>query len=195
MPKISTRTIRLWDAGGWRSRAACHGTGPDLFFPHGETADDAAEQTARARKVCAGCPVRLHCLTFALAAHPLDGIWGGLTVSQRTRLRYRRLHRRTAAGERGPAASSWPEAGRSDRRPAVYDDVIGSHRPLDRQGCPAGGPELGKAGLAVGGVGTDRALMPAGAGSVAELFRHRIALGGLTEAECGAGESNQGGRS
>lgn len=100
MTPVSPHALRQWDTGSWRSRAACRGMGPELFFPHGETAQEAAEQTTRAKKVCSDCPVRLHCLLYALARHPQDGIWGGLTVTQRSRLRSRRLHRRSVQAAR-----------------------------------------------------------------------------------------------
>lgn len=100
MTTLSPCASRQWNTGGWRPRAACRGMEPDLFFPHGETAREAAEQTTRAKKVCNGCPVRLHCLLYALAAHPQDGIWGGLTVTQRARLRHRRLCRRSVRAAR-----------------------------------------------------------------------------------------------
>ena len=100
MTTVSTRASLQWNTGGWRTRAACRGMEPDLFFPHGETAHEAVEQTTRAKKVCTDCPVRLHCLLYALASHPQDGIWGGLTASQRTRLRHRRLHRRSVQAAR-----------------------------------------------------------------------------------------------
>lgn len=91
----SHRARLLWDGGGWRRRAACRSMGPELFFPAGERTEDAAQQVAAAKAVCAHCPVRLHCLTYALVANPEDGIWGGLTPSERTTLRRQRGLART----------------------------------------------------------------------------------------------------
>ncbi|MGH9082075.1 MAG: WhiB family transcriptional regulator [Acidimicrobiales bacterium] len=92
---------QLWDAGRWRDRAACHGIGPDLFFPLGERAEDAARQVAEARSICAECSVRLHCLTYALVANPEDGIWGGLAPTERAAMRRaRRARRRMAVASR-----------------------------------------------------------------------------------------------
>jgi WhiB family redox-sensing transcriptional regulator len=88
-----------WDEGGWRSRAACRGEDPELFFPIGTTGP-AVAQIAKAKQVCAQCPVREACLDFALSSGQRYGIWGGLTEDERRTLRRRR--RRAAA--RRPAA-------------------------------------------------------------------------------------------
>ncbi len=99
----------LWNAGGWRQRAACRGMGSALFFPAGERDAEAVVQIAGAKEVCAGCGVRLHCLTYALVANPDDGIWGGLSPSERRalrrarRLRYQKRSRRI---EGEPAATA-----------------------------------------------------------------------------------------
>jgi WhiB family redox-sensing transcriptional regulator len=60
----------------WRKRAACRHTEPELFFPV-----SAAGQAERAKKICAGCPVRRECLQFALATRQSDGVWGGLELT------------------------------------------------------------------------------------------------------------------
>ena len=95
--RLESRHARLlWDAGRWRRRAACRDMGPKLFFPAGERTEEAAKQVAEAKGVCGQCGVRLHCLTYALVANPEDGIWGGLTPSERTTLRRKRGLGRTA---------------------------------------------------------------------------------------------------
>ena len=76
--------------------APCSETYPDMFF-----ADDPAEGiiTVRAtyehennaKKVCAECPYRLACLSFALKDPSLEGIWGGTT--ERDRVNIRKGHR------------------------------------------------------------------------------------------------------
>jgi WhiB family redox-sensing transcriptional regulator len=88
------RTRMLWDAGRWRRRAACRQMGAQLFFPVGERDEAAVAQTAAAKQVCARCRVRLHCLAYALATSPEDGIWGGLGPSERRALRRARQARR-----------------------------------------------------------------------------------------------------
>ncbi|MCA1692194.1 MAG: WhiB family transcriptional regulator [Actinobacteria bacterium] len=68
----------------WRDDAACRGLDPDVFFP---ASDDEA---GVAKAVCETCPVREECLEYALETRQEDGIWGGLTETERRRLRRRR---------------------------------------------------------------------------------------------------------
>ncbi len=65
----------------WTARAACRGIAePDLFFPsQGASATEAVA-------VCAGCPVRIECLDYAIRWRIDHGIWGGETVRARRRL-------------------------------------------------------------------------------------------------------------
>lgn len=46
-----------------------------------EENDPAAQQTAKA--VCAGCPVRESCLSYALVADERIGVWGGTGEKER----------------------------------------------------------------------------------------------------------------
>jgi WhiB family redox-sensing transcriptional regulator len=77
----------------WRKRAACRHTEPDLFFPvpaaGASLSPVQAEQAQaeRAKKVCAGCPVRRECLQFALATRQSHGVWGGLELTEADRRR------------------------------------------------------------------------------------------------------------
>ena len=76
----------------WRRDAACRDLDTNVFFP---LSDDEA---GPAKAVCATCPVREDCLEFALVTRQGDGVWGGLTESERRRLRRRRQEGgRTAA--------------------------------------------------------------------------------------------------
>ena len=97
-------------AVNWRSSAACLSADPDLFFPISSTGP-AERQIARAKVICAGCPVRIQCLDFALTHDQTHGIWGGTTAEDRQRDRRRR--RRQAAAKRTVAAHapSWASAG------------------------------------------------------------------------------------
>jgi len=54
---------------------------PAIFFPAQD--DRAAEEAAK--QVCARCRVRLDCLALALRTKYLDGVWGGMTASERAR--------------------------------------------------------------------------------------------------------------
>ncbi len=67
----------------WRSQAVCAQTDPDLWFSPG------AVEHREAKKICRACPVRKHCLSYALEAPVDHGVWGGLT--ERERRRQRRL--------------------------------------------------------------------------------------------------------
>ena len=66
----------------WRDEAACLHTDPELFFPI-SASGPAREQAAEAKAICAICPVRRECLTFALRTGQLHGIWGGTTEDER----------------------------------------------------------------------------------------------------------------
>lgn len=71
----------------WTLRAACVGLPPALFSPEEPLAggDFAARQgaVAAAKAVCFGCPVWRDCLNYALDNKVEDGIWGGLTATER----------------------------------------------------------------------------------------------------------------
>jgi WhiB family redox-sensing transcriptional regulator len=72
----------------WRDLAACTEHDPGLFFPDDdEAAVAAAHLYAQSKRICAGCEVRGECLGFALDNRVNDGLWGGLTPSQRIRYR------------------------------------------------------------------------------------------------------------
>jgi WhiB family redox-sensing transcriptional regulator len=78
----------------WIQRASCLEEDPDLFFPVGTTGP-AVDQTARAKAVCEGCPVRSECLAWALDTAQDAGVWGGLDEEERREIR--RARRRAAA--------------------------------------------------------------------------------------------------
>lgn len=62
-------------------RPACSGTDPEYFFPESGQWD-----VVIARRICAGCPVRVECLAWALKNREMYGIWGGTTYKQRMRM-------------------------------------------------------------------------------------------------------------
>ena len=86
---------------GWAARAACKGTDPDALFVQG-----AAQN--RAKRVCAGCPVRTECLSDALDNRMEFGVWGGMTERERRALLRRR-----------PDVRSWRGLFEDARRDAV----------------------------------------------------------------------------
>lgn len=79
-----------WDQrpgpGAWVSRGACRGAPTDLFFP------EEPGEAEPALQVCRRCPVRAECADYALGIPGLEGIWGGLTETDRRR---HRRHRHT----------------------------------------------------------------------------------------------------
>ena len=68
----------------WRLGGLCAETDPEAFFP------EKGGSTREAKRVCAGCPVRLQCLEYALNNDERFGIWGGLSERERRRLRLQR---------------------------------------------------------------------------------------------------------
>lgn len=72
----------------WRSKAACQGLDPDIFYPLSDEDGD------EAKAVCDVCPVREACLEHALGYREKEGVWGGAT--ERERRRIIRQRRRTA---------------------------------------------------------------------------------------------------
>lgn len=73
----------------WRSRGACKGIGPEIFYPASE------EDVDEAKEVCSTCTVAKICLEFALVNREHEGVWGG--ASERERRRMLRQRRKTAA--------------------------------------------------------------------------------------------------
>jgi WhiB family redox-sensing transcriptional regulator len=76
---------------GWKADARCRGVDPALLYPD----DEDVAGVARAKALCAACPVQSQCLEHALLHREKDGVWGGLTARERQRLIRRR--RREAA--------------------------------------------------------------------------------------------------
>jgi WhiB family redox-sensing transcriptional regulator len=61
----------------WRARGECANEDPEIWF---------ADRTAKARKICDGCPVREICLQDAIDERDFEGVRGGLSGRQRRRL-------------------------------------------------------------------------------------------------------------
>jgi WhiB family redox-sensing transcriptional regulator len=65
----------------WFEQAACTSADPDAWWPaKGGNID-------KAKRICRGCPVRAPCLKYALDTNQKDGIWGGLSVNERRKLK------------------------------------------------------------------------------------------------------------
>lgn len=76
----------------WRDNALCSskkGEDPEDWFPNGASVDaKAAENHAKA--VCWVCPSADLCLQWALETGQEYGVWGGLSESERRRIRRRK---------------------------------------------------------------------------------------------------------
>ncbi len=80
--RLTRPVTESWD---WQLDAACRGMDSRVFFhPDGERGPSRAGREAAAKRVCGGCPVREACLDHALAAQEPCGVWGGLSVAERT---------------------------------------------------------------------------------------------------------------
>lgn len=66
----------------WMERAACHDIG-DMFYVE---AHEESSLALAAKRVCASCPVRVECLSYALQHKERYGIWGGMTATERQRM-------------------------------------------------------------------------------------------------------------
>ena len=64
--------------------AACKGKDPAIFYPQTYLDDKPA------KAICSGCTQQEPCL--ALGMHETEGIWGGMTPSERRREAVRRRH-------------------------------------------------------------------------------------------------------
>jgi len=56
-----------------------------MFFPptYPERKEERDAREAKAKAICAECPVRAECLDYALDIREPHGIWGGLTEAER----------------------------------------------------------------------------------------------------------------
>jgi WhiB family redox-sensing transcriptional regulator len=92
-PRQVRRLATEISALGWQEAGACRDADLALFFsPDAETAgvEDAVERRRRlrqAKRICGQCPVRLLCGRYALEHGEKFGVWGGLTETERRRMR------------------------------------------------------------------------------------------------------------
>jgi len=64
------------------SDAACATTDPELWFPE----LDSLWRVREAKNICEKCPVKKECLEYALVNGFKEGIWGGLSPTERNRV-------------------------------------------------------------------------------------------------------------
>lgn len=78
----------------WLDQAACREMDPDIFFPSSGGAIG-HEETERAKAACSRCGVSTHCRDWAIETNQVEGIWGGLSLTERRRhARRERTHLR-----------------------------------------------------------------------------------------------------
>jgi WhiB family transcriptional regulator, redox-sensing transcriptional regulator len=93
-PHEDAGPLALWS---WRLRAACRKVDSGIFFsPDGERPPERDAREARAKAICARCPVIGPCAAYAIQHDERYGVWGGLSERERAALR-RRRHRAWAA--------------------------------------------------------------------------------------------------
>jgi WhiB family redox-sensing transcriptional regulator len=66
----------------------CNDSNSEVFFPE-EYTDPAVVNAAK--QICSACPLINQCLAYAIQTPWLEGIWGGTTPRQRSRMRSRRV--------------------------------------------------------------------------------------------------------
>jgi len=85
MSRAGENRVEIIGGTRWMERAACEGFDPDVFFPTSGRGLD-----ADAKAICRQCPVRLQCLDYAVTNRFDHGIWGGLNMHERRRVRRQR---------------------------------------------------------------------------------------------------------
>ncbi|MFC7994329.1 WhiB family transcriptional regulator [Streptomyces pilosus] len=76
----------------WRETGACTREDPDLFFSVSDTGP-AFLQIEEAKAVCRRCPVIEMCGQWALETVQQYGVWGGLSETERRRIKRRRARK------------------------------------------------------------------------------------------------------
>ena len=85
-----------WSQLEWPALAVCSGLTELFFPPAGEREPARIQREAKARQVCASCPVINECRNYARRNHEY-GYWGGENEEERFAA-LRRLRRAMAAG-------------------------------------------------------------------------------------------------
>ncbi|GGJ99214.1 transcriptional regulator WhiB [Pilimelia anulata] len=82
--RLPTPVTEVWD---WQRAGLCRGRDSAQFFhPEGERGRARRQREARAKAICAECPVRRECARHALSVREPYGIWGGMGETERHRL-------------------------------------------------------------------------------------------------------------
>lgn len=76
-------------AEDWREQALCAQADPEAWWP------ETGGSTREAKRICQRCKVRTECLEYALSIAPAPGgIWAGLTVKERNKIKRQRRNAR-----------------------------------------------------------------------------------------------------
>ena len=75
--------LRPFRATPWIELAACRDKPNDVFFPSKDDPRGVHESYVRARRICAGCPVKDACLQYALDERITHGVFGGTSPRER----------------------------------------------------------------------------------------------------------------
>ena len=105
----------------WMADGLCAQVDPELWFP------EKGDQAREAKRLCAGCDVRVECLAYALAHGERHGVWGGVAERER-----RRMHR--------PVVKRGPGPRRPDKREGVVRQLAATLTDPEiavRLGCSA----------------------------------------------------------
>lgn len=72
----------------WQHRGLCRAIDSEIFFPPAqfEHKPEREAREAKAKAICAACPVRVECLTWALSVREPHGVWGGASESERKQM-------------------------------------------------------------------------------------------------------------
>ena len=105
--KVELAFLQLADRIRETHTPECMETDPEAFFP--EQGGGLNSDIKSAKSICERCPARRECLTYALEANEQYGIWGGLTTSERQRLRRGQQAQGRNRGRHHPNQSSRPQ--------------------------------------------------------------------------------------
>ncbi|WP_372453797.1 WhiB family transcriptional regulator [Pseudonocardia oceani] len=97
----------------WRHQAACRSVDPEIFFPTAVQGVEFERQVGIAKTLCAGCPVRDACLSWAMTGLS-DGVAGGMTEHERRTEQARRRPRRPGRLPRPRTPKRPPGASRAE---------------------------------------------------------------------------------
>jgi WhiB family redox-sensing transcriptional regulator len=79
--RLPAPTTNHWD---WQHLGACRGMELEAFFhPSGERGHRRRAREARAKRVCAACPVIESCRRWARSVLEPLGVWGGVSEHER----------------------------------------------------------------------------------------------------------------